>query len=526
MRAVCYARVSSLAQRDRDTIASQLRTLPEFVTARGWELVRPADAYVDDGRTAKSGNLAARVGLTALLRDAALGLFDVVVVVDVDRLTRAEDLTERGAILGALQRAGVRVAAAASGQVLDLSTSSGDLLTSLHAYFAAEWGRKHRERIVQGKLTAMQRGRKPSGPTPYGLDYDRATGAWLVHHERGPIVIEIYERIIAGDTLRAIADDLELRGIARPRGAWDSSRVYAIVRSRHPVGEWTADKRRRIVITVPPIVTEAQWHAAQDALLAHRRRGLRRTQHVYLLEGLATCGACGARVHIRSACGVPRNKPAYVCSRRKVRPGDGERCDAPILLVEDVDARAWEAVGRGLEHPELVAHLARVRASQAAVVKDWTADAAGYRKHLDRLQRLEVATLGRHVRGLISDGALEAQLEALRREREAVRAQLVTAERASYQAAAERERLPELADVIAVLRTQATATSLEERRDLVQALIEPGGVVFEGRDLAVTLFVGPSSATEASRGPAGVDVVRAAAYSCANDTHVRIRVVA
>jgi hypothetical protein len=46
------------------------------------------------------------------LRDAAAGRFDVVVVADIDRLTRSEDLGERGAILGALQRAGVCVASA------------------------------------------------------------------------------------------------------------------------------------------------------------------------------------------------------------------------------------------------------------------------------------------------------------------------------------------------------------------------------------------------------------------------------
>lgn len=161
MRAVCYARVSSAEQRDRDTIASQLRVLPEFIAARGWTLAAPVTQYVDDGRTAKAGHLAARTGFSALLRDAAAGLFDVVVVIAIDRITRSEDLAERGAIFGALQRAGVKLAASTSGQVLDLSTSSGDLFTSLHAYFAAEWSRLHKERIRQGRITGVARGHKP-----------------------------------------------------------------------------------------------------------------------------------------------------------------------------------------------------------------------------------------------------------------------------------------------------------------------------------------------------------------------------
>jgi DNA invertase Pin-like site-specific DNA recombinase len=46
------------------------------------------------------------------LRDAGLGQFDVVVVVDLDRLTRSEDLRERGEVLGAFQEAGVQIAVA------------------------------------------------------------------------------------------------------------------------------------------------------------------------------------------------------------------------------------------------------------------------------------------------------------------------------------------------------------------------------------------------------------------------------
>src|SRR5882672_11371041 len=75
-------------------------------------------------------------------------------------------------ILGALQRAGVKIATTMTGQMLDLSMSSGDLLSSLATYFAAEWLRKHRERVTQGRITAVQRGRKPAGRPPWGFAYN------------------------------------------------------------------------------------------------------------------------------------------------------------------------------------------------------------------------------------------------------------------------------------------------------------------------------------------------------------------
>jgi Recombinase len=132
----------------------------------------------------------------------------------------------------------------------------------------------------------------------------------------------------------AICDDLHDRGVPRPRGAWSRHRVWGIVRSRHPVGEWTADKRRKIVLSVPPIVDEALWQRANAALLRHKKRGLRRTKHVYLLEGLARCGLCGAAVLVRSATGGRNgrtNPAAYVCRQRKLAFRGLSRCGAKPL---------------------------------------------------------------------------------------------------------------------------------------------------------------------------------------------------
>jgi DNA invertase Pin-like site-specific DNA recombinase len=171
VKAAIYARVSSLGQRDKHTIASQLSTLPAFVASRGWELV---GTYVDDGKTAKAGHLEKRDGFAKLLADMGARKFDVVVVVDQDRLTRSEDLRERGEVLGAFQRAGVQLAIASSGQLLDLGSSMGDLLSGLQAFFSAEENRKRRERSLRGKDEAARQGRKPGGITPFGYVYTKA----------------------------------------------------------------------------------------------------------------------------------------------------------------------------------------------------------------------------------------------------------------------------------------------------------------------------------------------------------------
>ncbi len=135
LRAAIYARVSSAAQRDSHTIDGQLLVLREFVRRNGWTLV---ETYVDDGRSAKTGKLEARDGFARLVRDAAAGLFDVVVIVDVDRFTRTDSIEERARILdGPFQVAGVRIVTPSGGEI-DLRTMFGQLDATLRSLYAAD----------------------------------------------------------------------------------------------------------------------------------------------------------------------------------------------------------------------------------------------------------------------------------------------------------------------------------------------------------------------------------------------------
>lgn len=506
---MCYARVSSSAQRERDTIASQLRELPAFVAARGWELMRPVETYVDDGRSARAGKLAQRTGLARLLRDAAAKLFDVVVVADLDRLTRAEDLAERGWILGALQHAGVRVADL-SGQVMDLATDHGDLLASVKAYLAAAENRKRSERVIAGKLTAAQRGRKV-GSGPYGLLYDRATNTWAVDPVRAPIAVEVLERVAAGESCRLIALDLEARGAPAPGLAWTKGRVRDLARSRHTVGEWIAHRRSRTAVSVPPIASEELWQRAQAGLDRLRTVGLRRTRHVYLLEGLAVCGECGGSIRIRS--GNHRRPAGYRCARRA-----GGRCAMPELRTADADARAWAAIGSIVDDVDLVGEIAALRRERAADGGDWERDAAGHRAHLARLDRVAAAVLVRFRRGALGEVELDAELAGINRERAAVRRQLEAAERARGAAAGVGERLSEATAIVAALRAQMAVATPEERRAIAVALIDPGGVTFAaGGRLRIELFI---------ERPATGSLVDAASCSDVHENRLRIRVVA
>jgi site-specific DNA recombinase len=489
MRAALYARVSSAAQRDRHTIESQLRVLREYIRSNAWEL---AGEYIDDGRSAKAGKLEARDGFARLQRDADAKLFDLLVVVDIDRLTRTDSMEERAAILGPFQRNGIDIVTPSGGR-LDLRTFLGELYTTMQALVAAEENRKRAERIKAGKLRAIAEGRKPAGPTPFGLVYDRfapIAEAWGIHPENAETIREIYRRVIAGESCEAISEDLHARGIPSPRGPWHRHKVWALVRSRHPAGEWFADKRKRLAIVVPAIVDEAIWSAAQQRLIEHGKRGLRRTKHVYLLEAIATCARCGSPIAIRSAThnlsGGRLNPAAYVCRARKLARRSEIRCDAPVLPVADVDARVWAKISDVLRSPDLAERIHRKVAARDANRSSWQTDAADYRARIARLAKAETGILARYRKGTISDAALDAELAALNRDRAALVTQLETAERAARddgaaQASAE--------DILRELRTLSRSSAPTARQRVVRLVVPRGAAVFDGSQVRLVLEV-------------------------------------
>jgi len=212
LRAAIYARVSSAEQRDRQTVDGQLLVLRPFVAAQGWTLV---ETFIDDGRSAKTGTLEKRDAFARLVRDAAARRFDVVVVANVDRLSRTDDLIERAEIFGQFQRCGVDIVTPGTGR-LDLRTMFGQLAMTFDALRAAEENRVKSERVMAGKLRAIAEGRKPAGPTPYGLAYSRESGAWSIDPPRAEVLREIFRRVIAGEACAAIADDLHARGAPAP----------------------------------------------------------------------------------------------------------------------------------------------------------------------------------------------------------------------------------------------------------------------------------------------------------------------
>lgn len=488
MRGAFYARVSSLIQRDKHTIDSQLSTLPAYLRSLG---ATSCARYIDDGRSAKTGSGDRRDDFRRLLADMAAGKLDILAVVDLDRITRTEDLEEQGTILGAFQRSGVRLAISSTNEVLDLRTDTGALFALIKTWAGGVENAKRRERTIRGKIEAAQKGKKPAGPTLYGYAYDKETGTWSVNETAAAVVRECFRRVAAGESCYRVCLDLDARGAFRPRGGrWNRGRVWTLVTNRGYTGRLVVDKKRGLSVAIPRLVSDELFDRAQ-AMLPHNREPLRapRTRHASLLEGIAVCGECGAKIAITGSEGIRkraglrdvRKKRYYVCSSRRVPPGSPRSCAAKMVPVAVADEAAWAKIRERLDRPDLLAGALAAPPEDGGGT-DWAAELAGYDRQLEALERREAAILERFRRGQVSDGAMDRELAAAKRQR-----QLLERNRdlARQELASSRRSRQENAALIASLdglRARVAAASAAERQEITRLLVP-------GRDgLVVTLW--------------------------------------
>lgn len=161
-RAAVYIRVSTRQQH----LVEQFRQLRSLAEARGYRIVR---VYRERASAFKE-----RPAHRALMADAAMRRFDVVVVWSIDRFARS--LVELLACVDRLDGRGVRFCSLRE-PAIDTTSAAGRLVLSVLGA-AAEFERNRlRERTRVGLEAARRRGSQVGRPRAAGWDDERAA-AW------------------------------------------------------------------------------------------------------------------------------------------------------------------------------------------------------------------------------------------------------------------------------------------------------------------------------------------------------------
>lgn len=376
LRVGFYARVSSDAQSQAGTIASQVADLRQRIAADGLS-VAPGMEFIDDGY---SGSTPIRPALEKLRDQAGLGGLDRLYVHSPDRLARS--YAWQFLLVEELRRQGVELVFLNH----PLGSSPEDNLLLQVQGVVAEYERaKIMERSRRGRLHAARQGNVSAlGRAPYGYRYvSRMEGGGEarieVRLDQAQVVRQIFQWVgMERMSIRQVCRNLEKQGILSPLGrtAWDPSTIGDILRNpaykgqaalgRMRVGPrrprprparnqpeqprrarslYATDPQSWILIPVPALVDEAVFAAVAEQLEENRRLcRQRRAGARHLLSGLVVCGCCGYGMSAK------RRESGRVYHRC----GGGGPCTNPMVRADRLEEAVWEDVRSLLEEPERI----------------------------------------------------------------------------------------------------------------------------------------------------------------------------
>lgn len=342
--AAVYARISEDDLGTEAGVRRQLQDGRALAEARGWTVVAE---YTDNDVSAYNG--AARAGYRALMDDAAAGKFARIVCYHTSRLWRSR--TERAEAIGQLAEARVSVVAV-KGPDLDLASAYGRGMAGLLGEFDTMESEVKGERVARAALQRAQEGRA-AGQVAYGWRrvYERdergQVTAWrdVIDERAARVVREIVDRLLAGEPIRAVADDLNARGVPTPRGRgpWHHSTVRKLALRPANVADRVHHGEVIGPAAWPPII-DRDKHDRLLAMLTDPSRATSRSgarRHL-LTFGIGECGPCGAVLrHVVKRRG-DRDYALYAC--------DGKGCVG--RSVERVDDLVGQVVAKRLSRPD------------------------------------------------------------------------------------------------------------------------------------------------------------------------------
>ena len=416
-------------------IKRQLADCEKYAQLKGWPV---ADRYCDDDISAYSRK--PRPEYRRMLDDIASGRIDAVVVWHLDRLHRnpkeLEDFFET------CENARVTHLATVQGDV-DLGTHDGKFHARIIGAVARKESDDKSRRATRKHLELAQTGRPGGGLRPYGYTAERQ-----VIPEEAAVIRESARRLLAGETLMAVATDLNRRRIPTARGtAWTCHVLKHIVIHPRLAGHRTLKER-----VVGPAVWEAvlteQESQRLRSLLTDPSRRRSRSARRYLLSSLLRCALCDAKLVSRPN----HTRPAYACNSGTGLAG----CGRISILAEPVEAFVSEAVLYRLDSPALARAVTR-RPDRSRELDDLEIQIANDQAKLEELA------------GFWADNKIEAAEYFVARKRISDRLAL---SRARFSQLDTNKSLRSLVGQGAELRRRWTDMNLHQRRAVIAAVLD------------------------------------------------------
>jgi site-specific DNA recombinase len=341
-RAAIYVRVSSDEQVQGYSLDAQEHAGRLYCEMHGWKV---AKLYRDEGRSARTEQIAKRPAFAQMLKDAEAGLIDVVIVHKLDRFAR--NLVVTIETLQRLEQAGVSFVSIS--EQMDFSTPIGKMTLSMLASLAQYYSDNLSWETKKGKAERKRQGFY-NGLLPFGVTTNAAgipvlnLMPWACNldtrEELSPAagLLTAFKLAAERRTDKEIAQALNAVGYRtsgnRGQNPFTKDTVRAILRNRFYLGElpdgnggWLPGKHGTLI---GPVLFERADLARRSNL--RRPRRVSEVRSPWALSGLATCASCGKSM---TSSGRSDGRRRIQCSGRV----QGTDCTEPTFFADVVESQ-------------------------------------------------------------------------------------------------------------------------------------------------------------------------------------------
>ena len=499
-----YARVSSSAQAKNETIGSQLDALRRHAEREHLDV--PGDwVFADDGH---SGAVLARPALEALRDLAAQGCVDVVLVYSPDRLARK--FAYQALLIEEFSRCGARVEFVKGPRG---DSPEDQLLVQFQGMFAEYEKAQLMERYRRGKTWRARTGSvNVLSGAPFGYRYIRKTPEAPARYELVPheaaLVAEMFRRY--ADDGAAIADLrrwLTGQGVRTRTGKerWDRSVIWGMLRNPAYAGTAAYGKTKEVPgtaalnrfariegrtvprqsrtvdqprdrwagIPVPPITDEETFARVQERLEDNKRFASRNAKIPSLLQGLASCAACGYGYYRTSTRTTSKKIFYYRClGSDDYRYEGGRVCGNKPVRADYLDRVVWDHVVCLIADPALIRAEIDKRISQARAADPAVRQRGQLEKALKKTSKSIASLITALSEQLITIDELRSRMPAFRARETSLKNQIAALDAQAADRNAYLELADDLEGFLTRLRGNARSASTEDRQRVLRALVQ------------------------------------------------------
>ena len=527
MTCAIYARVSTKKQREKFSLPSQKKILTEYAKNQGWEYTLYDEGAVS-GETIEDRSV-----MTRLLQDARQKKFDVCLVIELERLSRDEDLLDWLIIKKTFRESNIKMAT--PHQTYDLTNAEDDFMTNILGTLSTREKKKFLERARRGALEAVRQGKYIGSHTRLGHKYNKDTKKLDVAPEEAEVVKDIFKLCNEKNWgIEVIANYLNAKGIPTPFGfaakkgivkdvknvRWRGSQVYRVLTNPVYIGECyynrTESKNKKrigirpkgewIKVQVESIISKEVFEEAQERIKERSKWADRNKKAKYLLSGLLYCAECGSKMQGMTfkpyqkydKKGSPaRNKRGllikrwkeiayYKCYGRTNR--SGHRCNIPYIHLNKIEGVVWNEIAETVKSPqELInSEILRKRNELKAKSNSLPQQLKELKKEHSSFVSSEDRMLDVYSRGIIDIDRLEREMKALKKKKTMLEKEIDELSLQIGTVQVRREKLKDLESYLDTVRKSIDSFTWEEKREFLQRYIikalvnRKGEIVIDG----------------------------------------------